>query len=64
MNKEAWPDCKNLPKASPAQVKEYFAQAKEFIKNTHFYQSIKWDVECVVAEYIAYQEGYTIRNWY
>ncbi len=52
-----------LPKCSEEQAKEYWQQAKDFIKCTGFYGSMRWDAECAVAEYIAYQEGYTIRNW-
>lgn len=63
INKEAWPRTDTLPKASPEQIKLYFAQAKEFIKATKFYSSMRGDAECAVAEFIAYQDGYTIRSW-
>jgi hypothetical protein len=63
INPEAWPKTSTLPKCSREQAEQFFAEAREFIKATSFYQSIRRDAECAVAEYIAYQQGYTIRDW-
>ena len=63
INPEAWPKTDTLPMASKEQIDMYWAQAKAFIKATGFYGSMRWDAECAVAEYIAYQEGYTIRDF-
>lgn len=60
---EAWPLTSTLPRCTEAQTAEYFSQARKFIKATRFYQSMAGDAACAVAEYIAYQEGYTIRDW-
>lgn len=62
-NNEHWPETRTLPKCSAEQTKVYFEQANAFIKATKFYQSMKADAACAVAEYIAYQEGYTLRDW-
>lgn len=63
INPEAFPPTRTLPKCSEEQAKKYWEQAKAFIKATGFYSSMRWDAECAVAEYIAYQDGYTIRDW-
>lgn len=63
INPQAWPATKTLPKCSAEQARMYLEQAKEFIKATGFYQSMREDAELAVAEYIAYQEGYTLRNF-
>lgn len=60
---EVWPKTDTLPMAPKEKIDEYWAQAKAFIKATGFYGDMRWDAECAVAEYIAYQEGYTIRNF-
>ena len=59
----AWPATGTLPKCTEEQAKEYWRQAKAFIAATKFYSSIRGSAECAVAEYIAYQAGYTIRDW-
>lgn len=52
---------RELPKCTLEQSLQFWAEARAFINATGFYSSMKWDAECAVAEYIAYQAGYTIR---
>lgn len=52
-----------LPKAPKEKIEQYFRQANAFIGVTSFYQDMRSDGACLVAEFIAYQEGYTIRDW-
>ena len=52
-----------LVKVTPEEGARYFANAKAFIKNTRFYSSMAWDAAMAVAEYMAYLDGKTLRDW-
>lgn len=54
---------KELPKCTDEQAAEYFVEAKAFIKASGMYGDMRSGAECAVAEYIAYQQGYTIRDF-
>ena len=58
-----WPLTSTLPLCTEEQTKAYLLQAKQFIKATRFYHDIRGSSELAVAEYIAYKEGYTLRDW-
>lgn len=63
INPDAFPPTNTLPKCSKQQFDSYMEQAKVFVKTTGYYQSIMWDATILITEYIAYQEGYTIRDF-
>lgn len=48
-------------KASSEQTEKYLANAQQFVNASGAYGGVKGIVVAAIAEYMAYQDGYTIR---
>lgn len=54
---------KDLPTCTEDQCMEFYNEAKKFIECTGYYTSVLSYATGAVAEYMAYQKGYTLRKW-
>lgn len=54
---------KFLPVCTEEQQKMYMDEASKFIADIGYYSDVKYSATLAITEYIAYQNGFTIRNW-
>lgn len=58
-----FPKTSTLTLATEAQADQYMVDAHAFIKSTGFYQDVRGTAAVAVAEYMAAQDGLTLRDW-
>lgn len=58
-----YPKTSTLRPCTQEQTEQYYANARAFIASTGFYSDMRWDASMAVAEYMASQDGFTLRDW-